>query len=124
MDETRLWAVIRAGVSGGAGSREEIARAMKALKEAADRADMPYETGELESSALRAVGNAADHFQPEYRAMCEWTDGERKRPTDPFTSEAPDVASCEHWWPYDRESKRQADVCKNGGAARPHRHEY
>lgn len=104
--------------------RQEVALAMKALKEAADQADMPYETGELESSALRAIGNAVDRFSTEYREMCEWTDGERKRLTDPFTGEAPDVASCDHWWPYDRETKMQSNICKNCGARKPHKHEY
>lgn len=104
--------------------REEIALAMKALKEAADQADMPYETGELESSALRAIGSAVGHFQAEYKAMCEWTDGERKRLTDPFTGEAPDVASCDHFYPYDRATQTQAGTCQDCGARRPHKHAY
>lgn len=103
--------------------REEIALAMKALKEAAEDAD-GYDTGELESAGLRAIGNAIDGFQSTYRDMCEWTDGERKRLTDPFTGRAPDVASCEHRWPYDRATQTQADTCENCGAGRPHRHEY
>jgi hypothetical protein len=114
MDETRIRAVIR----------EEIALAMKALKEAADRADMPYETVELESSALRAIGNAVDRFQTEYKAMYEWTDGEVARLTDPFTGKAPDVASCDHFYPYDRSTQTQANTCQNCGAGRPHRHAY
>ncbi|WP_030248231.1 hypothetical protein [Streptomyces sp. NRRL S-455] len=114
MDEARVRTVIR----------EEIALAMKALKEAADRADMPYETGELESSALRAIGSAVDHFQTEYKTMCEWTDSERKRLTDPFTGEAPDVATCEHFYPYDLATKTQAGICEGCDARRPHRHEY
>ncbi|QDN64392.1 hypothetical protein [Streptomyces sp. S1D4-14] len=113
MEETRLRAVIR----------EEIALAMKALKEAADRADMPYETGELESSALRAIGNAVDCFHTEYKAMCEWTDGERKRLTDPFTGEAPDVASCDHFYPRNPDGT-WSNTCKNCGAGQPHKHEY
>lgn len=114
MDETRLRAVIR----------EEIALAVKTLGTAAGNADMPYETGELESSALRAVTTATGQFLTEYKDACEWTDGERKRLTDPFTGQAPDVASCDHFYPYDRESRRQADTCKNCGAGRPHEHEY
>lgn len=113
MDETRLRVVIR----------EEIALAMKTLRTAADNADMPYETGELESSALRAVQAAASQFLGEYRDACEWTDGERKRLTDPFTGEAPDVASCDHFYPRNPDGT-WSKTCKNCGAGRPHKHEY
>lgn len=114
MDETKLRTIIR----------EEIALAMKTLGAAAESADMPYETGELESSALRAIQTATGRFLGEYKDACEWTDGERKRLTDPFTGEAPDVASCDHVYPYDRESQTFASNCTACGAGRPHKHEY
>jgi hypothetical protein len=106
MDETRMRAVMR----------EEITLAMKTFATAAENSDVPYETGELESSALRAVQTAASRFLSEYSDACEWTDGERKRLTDPFTGEAPDVVSCDHiFW---------ENTCQSCGAKRPHRHEY
>lgn len=114
MDETRLRAVIR----------EEVALAIKTLGTAAESADMPYETGELESSALRAIQTATGRFLNEYKDACEWTDGERKRLTDPFTGEAPDVASCDHSYPWDHQKNRWADACTECGAGRPHKHEY
>ena len=40
--------------------REEIASALGALKREAEHQDMPYETGELESSALNAIGKVAE----------------------------------------------------------------
>lgn len=39
--------------------REEITMALRALALAAAEADMPYETGELESAGLAAVGRSA-----------------------------------------------------------------
>lgn len=40
--------------------REEIAEAFRALGREAEHQDMPYETGELESSALHAVKRVAE----------------------------------------------------------------
>lgn len=40
--------------------REEIARALSAAGEVADNADMPYETGEIESTALRAINKVME----------------------------------------------------------------
>jgi hypothetical protein len=112
MDETRLRAVVR----------EEIALAMKTLGTAAEGAD-GYETGELESSALRAIATATGRFLGEYKDACEWTDGERKRLTNPFTGEAPDVAFCDHWYPRNPDGT-WSHICKNCGAREPHKHEY
>lgn len=112
MEETRLRAVIR----------EEMALAMKTLSAAAGNED-GYETGELESSALRAIQAATGRFLSEYKDACEWTDGERKRLTDPFTGEAPDVASCDHWYPRNPDGT-WSNTCKNCGAGQPHKHEY
>lgn len=114
MDETRLRTIIR----------EEVALAMKTLGAAAESADMPYETGELESSALRAISTATGRFLSEYKDACEWTDGERKLLTNPFTGEAPDVASCDHFYLYDPTAGRWSNTCKNCGATQPHKHEY
>lgn len=41
--------------------REEIVNALGALSRASDDLDVPYETGDLESSALMAIGKAADN---------------------------------------------------------------
>lgn len=40
--------------------REEISRAFRAAEQVADNADMPYETGEIESTALTAIGKVAE----------------------------------------------------------------
>lgn len=40
--------------------REELVNALGALKREAEYQDTPYETGELESSALSAIGKAAE----------------------------------------------------------------
>lgn len=40
--------------------REEIARAFGALGREAESQDMPYETGEIEAAALRALKNTAE----------------------------------------------------------------
>lgn len=40
--------------------QEEIVKALGALAREADSQDMPYETGELESSALSAIGKVAE----------------------------------------------------------------
>lgn len=40
--------------------REEIAKAFGALAREAEHQDMPYETGELEASALRALKSVAE----------------------------------------------------------------
>lgn len=112
MDETRLRAIIR----------EEIALAMKTLGTAAENAD-GYGTGDLESSALRAVQTATGRFLGEYKDACEWTDGERKRLADPFTGAYPDIASCDHWYPRNSDGT-WSNTCKNCGAGTPHKHEY
>lgn len=40
--------------------REEIVNAFGALRREADHQDMPYETGELESAALSAIGRVME----------------------------------------------------------------
>lgn len=40
--------------------REEIVKALQALAREAEDQDMPYETGELESAALRAIGRVME----------------------------------------------------------------
>lgn len=67
MDKEQIRAVVR----------EEIALAMQALDAAADSADMPYETGELESSGLRAVRSAVSFFTSKYKILCAEADQQR-----------------------------------------------
>jgi hypothetical protein len=50
LEEARIRAIVR----------EEIVNALGALKREAEHQDMPYETGELESSALSTIGKVAE----------------------------------------------------------------
>lgn len=104
--------------------REEIALAMKALDAAADSADVAYETGELESSGLRAVRSAVDRFTSEYADLCEWADTERKRLTDPFTGIEPPLTTCDHDFPWGETQRKHLSHCKKCGVVRPHKHKF
>lgn len=68
--------------------REEIALALGALSAAANHLDMPYETGEIEGTALRAITQSADRAVQEYEARCEAADAERDASTNPFEEPA------------------------------------
>lgn len=74
-DETRLRAIVR----------EEIGRAFKALNAAANDLDMPYETSELDSRALRNIAEAADRAAHEFKELCETADEQQAQdPKNPF----------------------------------------
>lgn len=67
--------------------REEIERALSLLASTADREDVPYETGELESSALGAIGKVAE------RAVQRLRD-----PEDPYNAPVDELCpTCGHF---------------------------
>lgn len=103
--------------------QEEIVKALQALGREAAHLDMPYETGELESSALSAVGKVAEGTVA--RLTCEheeyplWNDrrcsqcGEPEpTPVNPFEGK-PLNPGCNHAFARDDESGEvRCQVCE------------
>lgn len=108
-EEARIRAIVR----------EEITQAIKVLARASDDLDRPYETGELESSALSAVGKVMDdtvvrltceHVFQDYQPGKCWNCNEpAPEPVDQFKAPDPD---CNHAWTLGDDGTRACQLCE------------
>lgn len=85
--------------------QEEIVKALQALGREVDHQDMPYETGELESSALNAIGKVAEGTvtrltcpHEEYNtwrgvSRCDRCGEPEPAPVNPFEGDGPEAGT-------------------------------
>lgn len=110
LEEARIRAIVR----------EEIVNALGALAREADHQDMPYETGELESSALQALRKAAEgtvtRLTCPHEEYALWNDRRCARcsepepaPSNPFEDKELEPG-CNH--AFARDDATGVDVCQ------------